>query len=197
MRADIHCRFVNTTADRYRARADAFERKVAAVRPHQWSNQSPCADWKARDVVGHIVDMHGVMLAPLGRGLSPAPSVAENPLAAFVAARADVTAVLADPDLAGTEIDAPFVGRITVEQHIDQIVSADMVIHGWDLARATGQDDVIDPDEVERGLQDWDRAVQALGLEILRMPGVYGPEVKVPGEASSQERLLGLLGRLG
>jgi uncharacterized protein (TIGR03086 family) len=186
---------VTTIADRYRTRADAFERKVEAVRPDQWSNRSPCADWKARDVVGHIVDMHGVMLAPLGRGLSPAPSVSDDPLGAFVAARADVEAVLADPDLAGTEFDSRFVGPMTVEQHIDQVVSADLVIHGWDLARATGQDDVIAPDEVERAWQDWERSVASLGIDILRAPGVYGPEVKVPGEASSQERLLGLLGR--
>lgn len=54
---------MNEIADRYRSRADAFECKVAAVRPDQWSNQSPCEDWTARDVVGHIIDMHGVMLA--------------------------------------------------------------------------------------------------------------------------------------
>jgi uncharacterized protein (TIGR03086 family) len=186
---------VTSIADRYRARADAFERKVAAVRPHQWTNQSPCAEWNARDVVNHIVDMHGVMLSPLGRGLAPAPSVAEDPLGAFVAARADVTAVLVDPDLAGTEFNARFVGPITVEQHIDQVVSADLVIHGWDLARATGQDDVIHPVDVERAWQDWERSVQTVGLEILRMPGVYGPEVKVSGEAPSQDRLLGQLGR--
>lgn len=41
--------------DRYRRRADAFERKVAAVRPEQWSNQSPCEDWTARDVLGHVI----------------------------------------------------------------------------------------------------------------------------------------------
>ena len=62
-------------ADRYRRRADAFQRKVAAVTPEQWSNQSPCEDWTARDVVGHVLDMHGAMLPPLGRRLSPAPSL--------------------------------------------------------------------------------------------------------------------------
>ncbi|MGH4012971.1 MAG: hypothetical protein ACRDSL_03360 [Pseudonocardiaceae bacterium] len=38
-------------ADRYRRHADVFERKVATVRPDQWSNQSPCEAWNARDVV--------------------------------------------------------------------------------------------------------------------------------------------------
>ena len=35
---------------------------------------------------------------------------------------------------------------MTVAEHIDQVVSADLVLHGWDLARATGQDETMDPD---------------------------------------------------
>jgi uncharacterized protein (TIGR03086 family) len=190
----------DTVAGRYRLRADDFERKVAGVRPDQWSNQSPCKDWKARDVVRHIVDMHGVMLRPLGRQLSPAPSVDEDPLAAFTSARADVEAVLDDPALAGTVSDTPG-GRMTVEQHVDQVVSADMVLHGWDLARATGQDDTIDLHEVE---QMWSAttAIPAELMEKMRTPGafgpgveVFGPEVKVPENAPLQDRLLGFIGR--
>ena len=187
-------------ADRYRARAGAFERKVATVRPDQWSNQSPCEDWTARDVVGHIVDMHGVMLRPLDRRLSPAPAVEDDPLGAFRSARADVEALLRDPELAGTVIDAP-AGRMTIERHIDQVVSDDLVIHGWDLARATGQDDAMDPVDIER-LWSGTRAIPAEVLEMLRTPGAFGPDVKVlgpevevPEDAPRQDRLLGMLGR--
>ena len=59
-------------AERYRRRAEAFERKVAAVRPEQWDNQSPCEKWTAKDVVDHIVMMHGYMLMPVARKLEPA-----------------------------------------------------------------------------------------------------------------------------
>jgi uncharacterized protein (TIGR03086 family) len=187
---------VSEIADRYRTRADAFQSKVAAARPDRWGDRSPCADWTARDVVGHIIDMHGVMLRPLGRGLSPAPALADDPLGAFTAARADVEALLADPEVAATEVDTPM-GRSTVEQHVDQVVSTDLVIHGWDLARAIGQDDTIDPAEVDRM---WP-GVQHIPEEM-RIPGafgpgvvVFGPEVKVPEDASRQDRLLGLLGR--
>jgi hypothetical protein len=69
---------MSAIADCYRRRADAFERKVAAVRPDQWSNQSPCSAWNARDVVDHIITMHGVMLRPIGRELTPAPSVNDD-----------------------------------------------------------------------------------------------------------------------
>ncbi|MET0862947.1 MAG: TIGR03086 family metal-binding protein [Nakamurella sp.] len=187
-------------AERYRRRATEFERKVAAVEPDQWSNQSPCDDWLARDVVGHIVVMHAAMLAPLGRELTPAPSVADDPLRAFVSARSDVEAVLADAELSARHIATPG-GGMTVAEHIDQVVSADLVLHGWDLARATGQDDTIDPVEVE-AMWTANTAVPAEMMEKLRTPGafgpgvvVFGPEVAVPADAPLQDRLLGSIGR--
>jgi uncharacterized protein (TIGR03086 family) len=183
-------------ADRYRLRAQAFEQKVAAVAPAHWANQSPCAEWRARDVVGHIIDMHGVMLRPLGRHLSEAPSLTDDPLGAFRTARADVEAVLDDPELATMECSTPM-GPMTIAEHIDGVVSPDLVVHGWDLASATHQDDTIDPDEVERM---WPMA-QSIGEEM-RTPGafgpgivVFGPAVTVPDDAPLQDRLLGLLGR--
>jgi uncharacterized protein (TIGR03086 family) len=191
---------MSAIADRYRRHADAFERKVAAVRPDQWSNRSPCEAWSARDVVDHIVSMHGYMLRPVDRGLSPAPSVNDDPLSAFKAARADVEPVLADPELAGSECDTPN-GRMTFEQQIDEVVSDDLVLHGWDLARATGQDDTMDADDVER-LWAITTAIPPELMEKYRTPGafgpgveVFGPEVKVPQDAPLQARLLGLIGR--
>jgi uncharacterized protein (TIGR03086 family) len=187
-------------AVRYRRRADAFERKIAAVRPDQWSNQSPCEHWSARDVVDHIVSMHGYMLRPLDRDLSPAPSVRDDPLGAFKAARADVEAVLADPALTGVECDTPN-GRMTVARQIDEVVSDDLPQHGWDLAKATGQDDTIDPEDVER-LWASTTAIPAELMERYRTPGafapgveVFGPEVEIPEDAPLQHRLLGLIGR--
>ncbi len=61
-------------AERYRRRADAFEATVSAVREEGWDSPSPCAEWDARDVVRHVVDMHSAMLRPFGR--QPTPGVA-------------------------------------------------------------------------------------------------------------------------
>jgi uncharacterized protein (TIGR03086 family) len=186
-------------SDRYRRRADAFERKVAAVRAEQWSCPSPCAAWDARGVVRHIVDMHAAMLRPLDRTLSPAPSVDDDPLAAYRSARADVEMVLSGPD-AQTESDTPG-GRMTVEQHIDRVVSDDLVLHGWDLARATGQDDAMDPEDV-RLIWERTRSIPADLMERFRTPGAFGPGIEVfgqavdvPDDAPLQDRLLGLIGR--
>lgn len=176
--------------DRYRANADGFERTVAAVRPDQWSNPSPCEEWDARGVVEHIVFMHSVMLRPLGRELGDAPSIEEDPLATFRSARADVEAALADPALSASDVETPM-GRMSFEQHVDAVVSGDMVLHGWDLARATGQDETMDPKEVRRITEELD----AIPEDILRRPGVLGPRVDVADDASPQDKLLGFLGR--
>jgi len=186
--------------DRYRAHADAFAQKVAGAAPDSWSNQSPCADWTALEVVGHIVIMHDAMLHPLGRTLSPAPAVEDDPLGAFTSARADIEAILSDPALAETPVVTPG-GSMTAAEHIDGVVSDDMVLHGWDLARATGQDDTIDPVDLER-LWLSNNAIPPEFLDKLRTPGafgpgvvVFGPEIVVPADAPLQKRLLGMVGR--
>jgi uncharacterized protein (TIGR03086 family) len=182
--------------ERYRRRADTFEATVAAVADGDWSRPSPCAEWDARDVVRHVVDMHGVMLRPYDRTPAPAPTVDDDPLAAFRAARAEVEAILADPGLATRQTESP-AGTMPGVDMVDGVASADLVLHRWDLARATGQDDTIDPAELERmwpGLQEIP--------DVMRVPGafgpgvvVFGPEVEVPADAPLQDRALGLVGR--
>lgn len=181
---------------RYRRRADAFEALVAATRADQWSDQSPCEKWDARAVVDHIVMMHDVMLRPVGLSPTPGPSVAEDPLGAFRRARADVEALLTDPEMARRMTSSP-AGELSVAEMVDQVASQDLVHHGWDLAKATGQDATMHADDVGELLP----VVEALPPEMYE-PGAYGPDIEVlgpkvpvPADASAQDRLLGLLGR--
>ena len=187
-------------ADRYRRRADAFDRTVAAVGPEDWSSPSPCAAWTASGVVDHVVAMHEHMVRSAGRVPAAAPPVHEDPLAAFRAARAGVEAVLADQALSATECQTP-AGPMTVERQIDEVVSDDLPVHRWDLAKATGLDDTIDPQDVER-LWASTAAIPPDLMGKYRTPGafgpgieVFGPEVHVPDGAPLQHRLLGLVGR--
>ncbi|MEV6283209.1 TIGR03086 family metal-binding protein [Kribbella sp. NPDC051770] len=182
--------------DRYRRRAQAFEEKVARVGAGDWGNQSPCVKWTARDVVDHVIAMHGYMLGPVGRSFGND----DDPLTTFRAARKAVEEVLDNPELAAQEVDTP-AGRMTAEAQIDQVVSDDLVLHGWDLARATGQDETIDPADVER-LWRSTTAIPAEMMTLYRTPGafgpdveVFGPEIPVPADAPLQDRLLGFIGR--
>ncbi len=66
----------------------------------------------------------------------------------------------------------------------------DLLVHGWDIARATGQDETLPAHEVTRVYAD----AVSLG-DNLRSEGVCGPAVEVPDDASDQDRLLALMGR--
>lgn len=181
---------------RFRRRADAFEALIAATPSERWSSPSPCAKWDARGVVDHIVVMLGVMLRPVGLASSAGPSVADDPLGAFRTARADVEALLTDPELS-RQVTASPAGELSVADMVDQVVSQDLVHHGWDLAKATGQDATMHPGDVAELLP----VVAALPPEVYE-PGAYGPDIEVlgpkvgvPDDAPAQDRLLGLLGR--
>lgn len=176
-------------SERYTRLADAFAVKIAAVRDDQWSNPSPCEGWTARDVVGHMVANQGLFEGFIGGELGNIPSVDDDPLGAWNAAHAVVQRDLEDPARATTEFDG-FFGRTTFEAVVDRFGSFDLVVHGWDLARATGLDDHIDSEDVERVR----RAAEAFG-PAMRSPQVFGPEVEAPEGASEQDQLMAFLGR--
>jgi uncharacterized protein (TIGR03086 family) len=77
-----------------------------------------------------------------------------------------------------------------LEQVVDMIYTADVFMHRWDLARATGQDETLDADKC---------AVMFEGMlpmdEMLRESGQYGPRVAVPDDADGQTKLLAFIGR--
>jgi len=176
-------------ADRYRRLSGDFIHKVSQVSPERWGAQSPCDEWAARDVVAHIVDVHGLFLGLVGRPFERTVDVERDPLSAVREAATQVQADLDNPERAGAEFDG-FFGRMTFEGAIDRFVCFDLVIHGWDLARATGLDDSIAPAEIAR-LQT---TIEGFG-DALHQSGVCGPPVAVAADADDQTTLLARLGR--
>jgi uncharacterized protein (TIGR03086 family) len=130
-----------------------------------------------------------VFLDMVGRSLGRGPSVDDDPLGAWVAARDIVQADLEDPERAGKEYDG-FFGPSTFEGSVDRILIGDVLVHTWDLARAAGLDEKLPPDEIEKGLD----AFGAMG-EAVRTAGVFGPAVEPPAGADAQTRLLCYTGR--
>jgi uncharacterized protein (TIGR03086 family) len=177
-------------SDRYARRAEAFVDKVAAVSDDQWSAPSPCEEWTARDVVEHVVSSQGMFLGFVGREMGEVPTVDDDPEAAVRAVTGRIRADLDDPELAGETFEG-FMGTQAFEAAVDRFLSADLVIHGWDLARATGQDESI-PDEDLHLLRG---SLSEFPEEAMRSPGAFGPEVPVADDASEQDKLLAFLGR--
>jgi uncharacterized protein (TIGR03086 family) len=177
------------TAERYRANTAEFSKRVEAVPADRWENQSPCADWTARDVVSHMVDASGMFLGFIDRKLPPAPSVQEDPVAAWASARDAVQACLDDPATAQQEFDG-MLGRSTFEAAAARFLVPDALVHTWDLARATGLDENIDEQEAAAALETY----KGLG-DAVRSPRVFGPEIPAPPNADAQIRLLTFAGR--
>ena len=180
---------MSEVSERYKRLADAFADKIAAVPPERWSNASPCSEWTARDIVRHVVSTQGMFLGFVGRDTGEIPSVDDDPLGAWNAARAAVQADLDDPERAIAEFEG-FSGRSTFEQAVGRFLCTDLVVHGWDLARSTGLDEHIDGED----LAAVRRTAEQFG-DALRSPGAFGPAVQAPEGADEQAELLAFLGR--
>jgi uncharacterized protein (TIGR03086 family) len=163
--------------------------KIAAVPEQAWAHPSPCDEWTARDVVNHVITTQGMFLGLVGRQLGDIPGVDDDPLAAWNAARSVVQGDLEDPERATTEFQG-FSGTSTFEAAVNRFLCMDLVVHGWDLARAAGLDDRIDPEDLARVSEQ----AGAFG-DMLRSPGAFGPEVEPPADADDQTKLLAFLGR--
>jgi uncharacterized protein (TIGR03086 family) len=174
---------VTEVGDRYRHRADAFGALVDGTAPARWESASPVQGWRARDIVVHVVDFSAQVLREKA-GVSDVPAFADfdDPAAAFRAIRGVVERVLDDP---ATPSD--------VATYVDLSVSFDLPQHGWDLAKATGQDPTIDPEEVELLWSSLTRAPHVWAWQ--RENGWYAEPVPVPDDACLHDRVLGLIGR--
>lgn len=180
---------METIAERYDRLSATFSSRVAAVHDDQWDDPTPCDDWTVRDLVAHVVESHGMFVGFIDRELPAGPSVADDPVAAFAGARDAVLTLLRDPATA-THTYEGHLGTRTFEWAVDSFLSFDLVVHGWDLARATGQDETIDPEDLDRVARD----AEEWG-DMARAPGVFGQPVEAPSDADAQTRVLAFLGR--
>ncbi|MFC4468727.1 TIGR03086 family metal-binding protein [Streptomyces xiangluensis] len=180
-----------TAADEHRTVARAFTDLVRGTEPEAWDDPAPCEGWAARDVVRHLVEWFPAFLkAGAGVELPKGPSADDDPVAAWSTHRDGVQALLDDPTTAHKLLSNPHIGEIPLDQAVDRFYTADVFMHTWDLARATGQDEHLDPAKCAQLLDGM------LPLDdVLRASGQYGPRVEVPETADVQTRLLAFIGR--
>ena len=177
-------------AERYRKVSAQFTARVKGVPDGAWDSPAPPEGWVARDVVRHLVEwVSGFFEWKAGISLPKPATVDTDPVGAWTAFSDAVQAMLDDPVVSAREFDGPM-GRQSVERTVDMIVTSDVLLHTWDLARATGQDETLDPEEVHRMLEGMEPMD-----ELLRHSGHYGPRVTVPDAADEQTKLIAFIGR--
>jgi uncharacterized protein (TIGR03086 family) len=153
------------------------------VRDDQLDLPTPCDGFDVRELLGHLA-WTAAMFEALARREQPPPQDADH--APFADRAAAMLAAWSEPGV--TEGTSPTMGMPMAV--VLQMVLGDTAIHGWDLARATGQDYTVDTATGE--------AVAAFVEGMAprgRLMGVFGKEVPVAEDASPFERALGLSGR--
>lgn len=181
-----------TPAEDYRAIAAHFTGLVRGVTdPHTWDGPSPVEGWTARDVVRHLIDwFSGFVQDGASVRLPAGPSPDEDPEAAWVTFSNAVQELLEAPATAARTFRNPHTGEMPLVAAISQFFTPDVFMHTWDLARATGQDDTLDPARCA----DMLAGMEPIG-DMVRASGQYGPRVAVPPGADAQTQFVGFIGR--
>jgi uncharacterized protein (TIGR03086 family) len=163
-------------------------RLVAAEPDPEWGAATPCAAWDVRALVTHLVDGHRLFAAALGGPAGPdAPD--EDLVTAYGASAEVMLAAFGEP---GVLERAVTVGIGTVPGAVAlnlRVVEA--LVHGWDLAQATGQEPVFRPALAEKALRFTEGALPSIPTG--HRP--FEPPHPVAADAPPLDRLVALLGR--
>jgi uncharacterized protein (TIGR03086 family) len=180
----------DTPAERFRRVAGRFSDRVSEVSPAAWDQPAPPEGWTVRDVVRHLVEWVPSVIGRSGLDMPPGPSVDDDPGGAWAAFANTIQGFLDDPDTAAIQFDVGPPGVMTLESAVDMLVTGDVLVHTWDVARGAGLDEALDPIIVPQmlaGMEPID--------EMLRSSGHYGPRVDVPATADVTTKLIAFTGR--
>ncbi|WP_369200321.1 TIGR03086 family metal-binding protein [Streptomyces sp. PU-14G] len=170
--------------------ARATDPVVRGITDEQLTLPTPCAEYDVRALLNHLFHVvvgFQALAAREAADFTTTPDYLEGDWRTRFGAETGklVTAWSAPDALEGV---SPGMG--IPQPTVAQMVLGDLLVHGWDLARATGQDyrpDQAVLDEVQPAVEDM--------APMARKAGVYGEEVSVPSDATSFEKVLAATGR--
>lgn len=179
----------------YRGAAAGFGNCVHAVGPDQWSWPTPCSEWNVRELVNHLVGENrwvpelfaGRTVADVGDRLD-GDLLGADPVAAWDSSIAAALDSIGEDGAMARIVRLSF-GDLPGGEYVMQLF-ADLLIHGWDLARAIGADEHLDAALVTACATWFEGAA-----ELYRGAGVVGSQVEVAATADPQARLLAAFGR--
>jgi uncharacterized protein (TIGR03086 family) len=154
---------------------------LAAVHEDQLTRPTPCGDWSVAQLIGHLVDAPARFLQ-MARGEKADWSAEPRPVTAnwVTEFRSNADDLIHHWHQAGSAADS---GQIDWE-------IAEIAVHTWDVARATGQSSPLVPEVAERGL-----AFMSAMLSPETRGKAFAPAVRVPDDAPVYDRLAAFAGR--
>jgi uncharacterized protein (TIGR03086 family) len=173
-----------------------FGTRVEQIRDGQWDAGTPDADWSVRDLVGHVVS-EDLWAPPLfaGQTISEVGDRFEgdvlgtDPKAVWRKASRESVRAAGEPGAMDRTVHLSF-GDFPGREYAMQLF-ADHLVHAWDLARAVGADEQLDPALVEE-CTAWFASMEA----AYRGAGAIAERPVIPDSADAQTRLLAMFGRL-
>lgn len=173
---------------------DATRPVVAGISPDQFEAATPCTEWDVRDLLNHLIGEYEAIAAAAGLGVANSgvtDFTATDHVGAYDGAAAKATKALAAPGALEQTLEMPW--GPTPGNVVLGLTIADTVVHGWDLAKATGQELQAEPDVAE--------AVYGMTSGMMEPNGKFprgdsfAPPVEVPDDAPIQDKMLAYLGR--
>lgn len=174
---------------------DATHSVVTGIGGLDWDAPTPCAEWNVRELLNHVVTGNwwaarlgaGATIAEVGNELD-GDQLGADPLESYnhsATATATAFAVPGALDAPCAVSYGPVPGSVYAGHRF-----LDVLIHGWDLAVATGQEPTLSADLVTGCWQ-----ILEPQLDMLRASGMFGADLAIPEDADSEARLLLTLGR--
>jgi len=170
-------------------------RVVSGAADHPLEGPTPCTDWDLRTLLNHTILWTAYSAErrardePLPDELTSTDFTAQPGYAEAYAAQLD-KAVAAWSDPAAWNRELNVMGNPTPSDGVGALLLAEMVLHGWDVARATGQDFHCDGPLLAAAAQ-----AVADNAELFRQYQGFAAEVELPAGASDFDRLLAASGR--
>ena len=174
--------------------AGELRRVVAGVRDEQLGDPTPCGETTVAGLLDHLVGLTSAFTRAAGKlpGGAPQADAAKLPddwrtrlpaqLDELVVAWREPGAWDGTAEAGGVEMPASVMAAVALDE---------LVVHGWDLAVATGQEYRADEESARKSLE----FAASVGDDPEARAGLYGPAVPVPDDAPVLDRLLGATGR--
>ncbi|MFZ0216578.1 MAG: TIGR03086 family metal-binding protein [Candidatus Dormiibacterota bacterium] len=166
-----------------------LEGLLAGVAPGQRSLPTPCSEWDVAALEGHLIGWLRYFTSR-AKGEDPDPDpgatrAGDDPAGEFRAAAGELLPALQAAEASGVQ---PAEGQLPPAM-LRTMLTGEYVVHGWDLATATGQAVPFTDAEAE----------VALGLRSILTPesrgSMFGPELPIASDAPALARLLAFAGR--